>query len=154
MRHENGPLSWVDFVQRYVRSTQLFDCPSGGPALNLAYDSYGFNDNLGSKDIPPISPAAIANVAQTVMVTDSYAGLTGNNFELGEYVDFPPNLLITLGLGGENWWEHKYIAAGAYFGGNTLRHFEGANVLWADGHVKYAKLPGAITADNTLWDLN
>jgi prepilin-type processing-associated H-X9-DG protein len=36
----------------------------------------------------------------------------------------------------------------------TQRHFDGANVAYADGHVKWSKLPGVLTKDDVLWDLN
>ena len=40
-----------------------------------------------------------------------------------------------------------------YFGRLARRHDEGANVTFCDSHVKWVRVPGPITANDTLWDL-
>jgi prepilin-type processing-associated H-X9-DG protein len=39
----------------------------------------------------------------------------------------------------------------AYTGRVAQRHFEGANIAYVDGHVKFVNFPGPVTQDDTLW---
>lgn len=147
--------SWLTVIQPYAKSTQLYDCPSaGGTFLNDFYPSYGYNEEyLGRSNSDPVSLAAVGSPAETIMIADDWAGLTGGNSHLGYYEMYSPNYLATLGVTG-NWWEMKYVASAAYLGRLTQRHFDGGIIAYVDGHVKYARYPGPHTRDNTLWDLN
>ena len=48
--------------------------------------------------------------------------------------------------------ELTYVKGGEYYGRITQRHNGGAIVAWVDGHVRWMKLPGPITQDNSLWE--
>ncbi len=124
---------WV-ITQPYLKSTQIYQCPSetngpnaGGPGGTLnpgaaGYTDYAYNLAFGydqSADSRGLSSAALTQSALTVMAMDWISG-PGDNWATGSNgVIPPPGLMIT--------------PAGF---GVTQRHLETHNVLFADGHVK------------------
>lgn len=142
-------VSWVTMIQPYAKSTQVYTCPDGVPFYDPNYPSYGCNYNLGV-DATTVSLAAVGTPAETVMIGDSWAHLAAPNDQLGYYDMYPPSLFAA----GTKWWEKVAGSAPAYNGSLTQQHFDGANVGYVDGHVKWSKLPGPLTNDSTLWDLN
>lgn len=151
---------WQLLLQPYVKSNQVFDCPNvqvvtfGDPQSNYLYRSYGYNAYLNKTPAADwtvddrgsgIALARIQSPSQTVMFADNLSE-DGPNY--GYVLLIPPSWLS--GVPGA-WWELK---TGAGNGRIIQRHFDGANVAYVDGHVKWSKLPGALTQDNTLWDLD
>jgi prepilin-type processing-associated H-X9-DG protein len=138
---------WYYFLQPYAKSDQLFYCPSdtvhisgGSAGLSNANVGYGWNFNwLQNKDAayvatnPGVSIAEIANSAETVMAAD--------NKDTGGGSSYLVNATRYGGVANTSFQPSK-------------RHFEGANFLFCDGHVKYFILPGVILANETLWDLS
>ncbi len=136
---------WMNIIQPYVKSTQIFFCPSASNlnpsgTLTTSNVAYGWNYNYLTVQstctvYPPgdpsytrygcggISIAAIPNVAETVMLTDSSQNTL--HYVIG-YSSYQPSPI----------------------------HMDGANVAFADGHVKWMKVPGVLTKNNELWDLN
>lgn len=143
----NNPNDWMDNVQPYTGSYQVFKCPSDtrpiDPALNNQDSSYATN-MIGRKQTamsdplgPPISRgdympagqfnlvrmAAIQAPATTILAAD------GNSFQnVGDWADLnqsynaiTSNVPRTMG----QWSE---------------RHLETINTLFCDGHVKALKL--------------
>ena len=84
-------------------------------------------------------------------------GLSGNLDRQGYFGAYAPSYFDppagAWGIKLDNWWELRYVKGGEYWGRITQRHSGGANVVWVDGHVRWVKLPGSITQDNSLWDL-
>jgi len=136
----NGYLfHWFNGLDPYLKSTQVFFCPSDSDhdstkQFTYANISYGWNHYglcyyFGTTG--PISPvysqggmplAAIDDPSETVLLGDSH---------------------------GSNPWGVHY--SGTYYGIGA-RHLEGANFGFVDGHVKWFKIPGVITANNALWN--
>jgi prepilin-type N-terminal cleavage/methylation domain-containing protein/prepilin-type processing-associated H-X9-DG protein len=118
--HDQG---WAELLQPYLKSSQIFQCPSEstGPSAagsNSAYSDYMYNgdiSNYGSGTGQSLSMAAINYPSNTVLNTDanSYnsSGIFGYNYAWG-----PPYAL-------------------PYY----TRHLDGANVSFVDGHVKWFK---------------
>ena len=162
----SGPdrYKWMDAVQPYVKSTQLFNCPSDaqpfgrpyiqtvpgvGPANNFNYGSYSINcagDGLSgpSSNERDVSNAAIQAPATTIWVADQEAYATvdpayrfvGNNITFDENIR--PRRMQAFNGQSSAWVE---------------RHLETINLLYVDGHVKAVKMnviatvntkPGAI----------
>lgn len=143
------PTGWQYLLAPYIKSEQLFDCPNvaktgfGGSDKYL-YNSYGYNTYLGNDVAGGVALASIGSPSETVMFADNLS-YDGTNY--GFYQLRPPS------LNGSDpiWWE---IHASGPNGRMVRRHFEGANVAYADGHVKWGRLPGTLsTADDLMWDL-
>ena len=125
---------WGAMIQPYVKSTQLFYCPSDSTFTRangfFRYNvSYGYNYAYLNAVATPnysgggISLASITEVSQTVMLGDSNNSLPYIIYSQATYQPLP-------------------------------RHLEGANVCFVDGHSKWFKIPGVLTKDDALWDLN
>ncbi|RYX85525.1 DUF1559 domain-containing protein [bacterium] len=159
----NGEGEWMDAVQPYIKSYQLFVCPSDSrgitPARNNKDSSYGANmagwqEGSGTRKGPPISQAntttrlsAIESVSTTVFAMDT---LTPANGEAFQYTTNWNDIGIANG---------QRIIEGnprTTSGGGAERHLETANVLWCDGHVKAMKLTALLRGtsgyfgDNTM----
>lgn len=142
-------IPWVTLLQPYAKSTQMYVCPSGVPYNDPNYASYGYNALLGY-EATVISLAAVNSPSETVMIGDSWAHLAAPSDQLGMYRMFPPEHFAA----GTNWWEKVQGSAPAFNGSLIQQHFDGANICYVDGHVKWAKLPGPVTQNNALWNLD
>jgi prepilin-type N-terminal cleavage/methylation domain-containing protein/prepilin-type processing-associated H-X9-DG protein len=143
----DGRYKWMDAIQPYVRSEQLFNCPSDSTGstyvrqTGFRYGSYGINASYydgGDNQTPPVnqSLSALQSPATTVWVTDT--------------------------SGGDEFWSERHRFYWGNAGANPTinagpprtmvgineRHLETVNVLWCDGHVKAQKLNSlAVTKD-------
>lgn len=147
----SGAVIWVQLLEPYSKSRQMEMCPNGTyNGSGREYPSYGYNVTLGMDAAPVVKLSAVQSPSETILFADSLAGLPGNLEELGYYFMYAP----TTFAGKGSWWELKHDATMERWGRVTQRHFDGANICYADGHAKWSKLPGPVTRDNTLWDLN
>jgi prepilin-type N-terminal cleavage/methylation domain-containing protein/prepilin-type processing-associated H-X9-DG protein len=153
--HFNGyGVTWMNVIQPYVKSKQLFLCPSDTmPATNYANtgywqtdlavppadkirSSYGYNmgfQNGGTYD--GVAQAAVTSVATTVMVTDGVAqaeiGKPAHQWTQKTHAFLiSPNPATGMSTQATNYDE----------GAPHERHLETTNVLFADGHVKARKV--------------
>jgi prepilin-type N-terminal cleavage/methylation domain-containing protein/prepilin-type processing-associated H-X9-DG protein len=146
------PYAWADALQPYIKSTQIFQCPSepSPPALGAAgspfagqpdpnkwgYTDYWYNVMLDKKSL-----AAITSVSQTVLSGDGNAGnayywYNGCGFTGNAPLDgIPCDITDTT---------EAYITSGRSAHG---RHLDGANFLFTDGHAKWYK--GSIIGGGT-----
>ena len=112
--------SWNYMVQPYVKSNQLFDCPS---ATGIApYDGRRFIETLCygmNRTVSGLSIAAIAKPAETVMSGDN------GNFRI------VPEGFIS---GSTPEWGDPASPRIPYY-----RHLETTNIVFSDGHVKAMK---------------
>jgi len=130
--HAGGyDISWMDMIYPYVKSTQVFVCPSqppsGATAAVTAAASYGYSGSISGFDNghygQPTTAyggntlAAIQRPAQIVMLYDSQ-------------------------------WIYNSINTPYYFVANAQTpasypqmspHMDGMNIAFADGHVKWMK---------------
>ncbi len=159
-----GNQRWMDGIQPYVKSTQVFNCPSDAGLVPYRmtspnatqsspdfFDSvsnpgsYGINATYWGDNGPDGAPtthpsgaalAEVAKPAETVMIADRRAYFV------------PP------GGSGDGWgpaeiaWENKNAAGATFYPNLTpamlsampARHLDGANVAFADGHAKWFRL--------------
>ncbi len=121
---------WAIQTQPYLKSSQIFQCPSEstGPDLVANYTDYFYNINVAAE-----SEAAMNYISNTIMNGDFKSGyadqiVDGNNA-------LPPAKASAgyNGSGGGNNWVAGTSAAPNY----SNRHLEGANYSFVDGHVKW-----------------
>lgn len=151
-------IGWAGMLNPYVKSSQIFSCPddqnsTGNPAAKTYAISYAFNVTLGDSSL-----AALDESARTIELSEIQVGYNvnfGNGGETGDYksaADFGDNLIWLDGNGNANCCGQVLngIVSGQRTGrfqdttggtnitsDNKPRHFDGANYLLADGHVKW-----------------
>lgn len=137
--------SWMDCIHPYVKSVQLYVCPSGRPeALAIDAPSYGYNawisneindPNYGT-GTGPISLSTINRPSEVFLSSDMY---------------YPTSVYV-------NSW--LYYDAYGKTGVNQpydqiySRHFDGANFLYTDGHVKWYMGGSATPRNPKSWNPN
>jgi prepilin-type N-terminal cleavage/methylation domain-containing protein/prepilin-type processing-associated H-X9-DG protein len=156
---------WMDAIYSYVKSEQVFDCPSGRGlgdvnkyvyrGGNYSYGSYTMNaqSNDAGSPTPPASryagysPGAanyyttrvpqVAQPSTTIWVMDG--SFRDNYYFRNGYSDGSP-LYIEYPNG-----KVRHIMMGAE------RHLETMNVLWCDGHVKAHKLDALLEKKGSVF---
>ena len=148
-----SPVGWADAIQPYIKSTQLYQCPSdtGAPtddATAGGYTDYYMNAELSN--IPSatgaaiynqggISESAVENSTLTIMNSDS----PGNaNSGSDAHYRFNGNNAVS-GSSAETITEPLVGTAGLVTSGNLpAKHLEGLNIAFVDGHVKWFRSEG------------
>ncbi len=144
--------SWVTFMQPYIKSTQVFSCPSESAATGNAPGAafpvhYAYNLSIGGNGaIAYTMLASIASPASTVMMTDSgslQAGTTNSTQAANTDPSLWPRRVATdkhtswiLVTPTSSNWSFTTVDYGA----PAARHLGTTNILWADGHVKSQKV--------------
>ena len=157
---------WADTLAPYIKSTQIFDCPSGtktvapynrgpiaadGPFLDITTYSYGYitpngpNTNVG---VAGRNLAQIEDSAGTLMIVEDGRQDAGAGAETqGRLI---PDLSENIGnLGGRlNGFRHTNCAENDY-GSYAF------NALYADGHAKWKRLTDVYEGGlMTQWTVN
>jgi prepilin-type N-terminal cleavage/methylation domain-containing protein/prepilin-type processing-associated H-X9-DG protein len=125
---------WAELLQPYLKSKQIFQCPSettapGADGSNVNYTDYMFNGDIaGNYGVAGgLSLAAIEFPTKTVLNADAPSQHSASIF-------------------GNNWaWQATPPGTNDYY----HRHLDGANISFVDGHVKWLK-PEAVKARNTF----
>jgi prepilin-type N-terminal cleavage/methylation domain-containing protein/prepilin-type processing-associated H-X9-DG protein len=154
---------WMDAIYPYVKSEQIFDCPSADQSGNLKYIYHknlpagspgGIHQSFGSYGLSQAywgggpanasgpatgegrgkSLAEIEAPSTTIWVTDSTADPKGSR-ETFRVAGFgsTPQLVYMAD-------RNPRLLSGEYSGAIPDRHLETTNVLYVDGHVKAQKL--------------
>lgn len=130
-----NPYGWADALQPYVKSLQLFQCPSEteGPTDDPTSTAPGYTDYWYNRMLSGQSQAAIASVSQTVLNGD------GN----GNSSQYNSNGCTSVASGLAAATTCTAPATLRMGSTNMLgRHLDGANYSFADGHVKWLKGSG------------
>jgi prepilin-type N-terminal cleavage/methylation domain-containing protein/prepilin-type processing-associated H-X9-DG protein len=141
-------------LQPYIKSQQIFICPSEEAANStsqtpvLGFPGYGMNAEFErtaacTTASTGIAVSAINNTAELLLLVD-------NDF-VGAYAYFPGYYVSWYGAA-----HGFYGAANSGYAPPEGRHLEGANVGFADGHVKWMRTeklttPPATPTDWRLW---
>ncbi|RYX84442.1 DUF1559 domain-containing protein [bacterium] len=166
MGYENAPGSsmtypsfWYNAVWAYTKSKGIQACPSDGSQTNLAFlpdtngqdsgrFSYLVNDILGGGSTPPgggapswnpHSLASINSPTQTIFLTEGIRG-----FGLPQISEnIGPFITGANTPGSSSWWGNPtdWLMKPADVA-TLARHFDGANFLFSDGHVKWVGVGG------------
>jgi len=148
----DGYKSLYNYVEPYVKSTQIFKCPS--ESANKTY-SYGYNYvYLATNGISnAVAIAKIQTTAETVMLVDNLGGSTQ---------DYVYSARYWRANGGSPVYGNSTSTTEAYkYGDVDPRHLDTVGTLYCDGHVKSQKIsslsgPAGCSgaACDELWDLN
>jgi len=120
---------WADSIVPYLKDANLLQCPSeptwpaqGIGSKSTQYTDYFFNSNMSGQ-----SESALQSIAGTVMSGDAKPGDSRRESNGGT------NRPLQRG-GIERIVDRNGVPVGA-----AMRHLEGANYSFADGHVKWLK---------------
>jgi prepilin-type N-terminal cleavage/methylation domain-containing protein/prepilin-type processing-associated H-X9-DG protein len=143
----NAQVGWAIAIQPYIKSTQLFQCPSEtnppanvDPTVTASYGNAGFSDYWYNQNLSNQSEASLNFISNTLMNGDGTNG-AANYGMIGTGA-------TSLNVPADG------TATGSVFNRSTAstdyagRHLEGANFSYADGHVKWLK-PQAVK-DNSV----
>jgi prepilin-type N-terminal cleavage/methylation domain-containing protein/prepilin-type processing-associated H-X9-DG protein len=128
--------TWADSIFPYVKSVQVFKCPSAHvdpDALSYSYSggiggtylSDYANDGSGRDVVQGIASAQIRRPSEIVMFLDA------NHTSWGPRI-WPQIVSISQG-----WLDGTFPGVGDYVSARVMVHLDGANVCYADGHVKW-----------------
>jgi prepilin-type N-terminal cleavage/methylation domain-containing protein/prepilin-type processing-associated H-X9-DG protein len=127
---------WPQIVQPYLKSEQIFSCPSRSDVtFNGGYDStvaYGYNYWMSRYYYPDATQAGIQRPSETVLVTET----GGSGPPSGGYYLFYASYYGAVADRANTTYGFDVPTAAARL---SDRHFDGLNVLWVDGHVKWVK---------------
>lgn len=176
---ERYPLTWTDginitwsmAIQPYVKSSQVFSCPSdrhktaqhwatpGGSfsGAEIFHNSYIANIRMGGyNSTNTIALSQVASPATTVYLTDGARGVDGDQAA----IDADPT--------GLTWADNRDFAfflchpgtpnvasncgTSGWSGAPSARHLETVNVGYADGHVKAQKMQSFYKAPYSCLD--
>ncbi len=139
---------WMVNTQPYVKSTQVYACPSGSrvitgeyitPSGTLSFPtlySYGANEQIIVPGAPinnTPTPVKLASLGQTSLIAMA-ADATTPTWNNPARVVNANNMVAN--SGSTNATDAAYDCP-REIKPTAARHFEGSNVLYADGHVKY-----------------
>ena len=155
----NPPVGWADTIQPYLKSLQIYQCPSDEtpPPSNPAspgtagYTDYFINaalGNTGSASSPiynngGISEAAVENSSLTILSADTTSrNAAGTSINSASTARFRCNGNAARGSNSSSEYNApSYGTAGvAYTGAVYPKHLGGANIAYVDGHVKWQKV--------------
>ena len=133
-----GGANWDTVIEPYLKNTQVLVCPSVGQARSYGYNmdylgySWGGYPSRHQKRL-----AEIAKPAETVFFSESNTTYSLYYNRSGYFV-----------TNGYNGWDPLDPGNGA-----GLRHNEGANHGFVDGHAKWVKGTTVIGWGTSMWDL-
>ena len=147
---------WHYFVQPYIKSYQLFKCPSNvTPATDFVYDT----GPLATDPIPPIPRSYYINGGEEGVTGNGMGGprpyrkWNAGNVALAS-LNFPATTIAVCEQQGQQ--SDPKASNSDYFIGATNRnkftnHLTTTNFLFVDGHVKALKPSATATADINMW---
>jgi prepilin-type N-terminal cleavage/methylation domain-containing protein/prepilin-type processing-associated H-X9-DG protein len=166
------PYGWADAVQPYLKSTQIFQCPS--EKWGARYP----NDPIFNGPRPTGPGAGYTDYWMNILASKTAAQGSGGK-SIAEFAY--PSQTILLGDGGGTWTNYpaffsdsRYYSDGVVNSSTAIgacasasapnlarikdegstRHLEGTNFAFADGHVKWLKGAGDDTHSAGVKDCN
>lgn len=137
-----GRQRWPQLVQPYVKSTQIFNCPSRsdwefkGDYTTAGTIAYGINYWLNNYYYPTVKLSSIQNPVETVWVGEIRGLVKGADaVNTSAYQCYPSYFGAVDNRSYPTYGFDIPEAPGRL----TNRHFDGLNVIWADGHAKWVR---------------
>ncbi|HEX8550942.1 MAG TPA: DUF1559 domain-containing protein [Abditibacteriaceae bacterium] len=138
--------TWANSLQPYLKSTQIFQCPSdssiepntwwmpGTPTAPPFHISYLYNSSIARSSL-----AAVQNVSGTVMGVDGATNPSGSSNPIDWLKSPKPTAFLVRPFVGDDTTDTD--GRGEDFAAPAARHLETSNVLYVDGHVKAQRVP-------------
>jgi len=145
--YTDGPLSydasgqWPNTLQPYLKSTQIFLCPSARQGVSTSTDgtglniSYGWN-MIGGDSVSLAYRPEFYSKHISMFIRPASVMIVGDS--QNKNIVQPP-LIATANPYNED-SSSSYLqwpCDGSQYNSFSVRHFEGGNILYADGHVKW-----------------
>ncbi len=154
-----GPtIGWADGIQPYVKSTQIFQCPSEPFAANAKPDTAGYTDYYLNKNAGDGQQKVAQAVYPTLTILVGDGGTTdGTTLQPASTARYRTNGCAQSGAGIAQGPTDPVCGAGDVnklafnLGGGGVRHLEGTCLAFIDGHVKWFKSSSATTGAR-IWD--
>jgi prepilin-type N-terminal cleavage/methylation domain-containing protein/prepilin-type processing-associated H-X9-DG protein len=165
----SGRYKWMDATFPYVKSEQLYNCPSDNLVASRSdilkngyykylggynYGSYGANNayfDIGPDALPPFSrsatlsniqePATTVWVGETNALNSSTQAYHTFSFGWATRTDQPTSIVMVNGI--------PTLGGTTASVGLSARHLETTNLLYCDGHVKSVKLTSLLERGRT-----
>jgi prepilin-type processing-associated H-X9-DG protein len=157
---------WPDVLQPYMKSLQLFRCPSAPKATpwttgrvasnygyNIAHLPYDHRSYVSSFSLPTEPARTLSQISASATLITFVDKWDSTDERNGGY----ESALVYSPILGDNWYRDPSVTTATGSAPRTCnvaeRHFDGANAAFMDGHVKFFKsstLFGSPT-NNTLW---
>lgn len=135
-----SPYAWADALQPYLKSTQIYQCPSESTGPSSDPGSWSYNDYYMNSVLAAKSQSILTESSLTILGGD---GIPGNAYEYYNGCSITGNA-PDITCDGTT----PYITMlSTYQKGVFSRHLDGANYVFADGHVKWFK--GSIIGGGT-----
>ena len=136
-------MNWTNALQPYLKSEQIFVCPSNSGALK----SYAYNALVGDS---ATTLANIENATLCPMFVEGYGVGPTATFTAAQAANYSPIFIPKSVITGASSWIGRVYADYNNNGGESSsahldseRHLEGMNYAFVDGHVKWLKPSGA-----------
>lgn len=158
--YAEGGIYWTDLISPYVKQRMLWYCPSfplqtGSPSLYSS--TYGANYHIltsASAATTPLKLSVFQRSSELLFVADAETAVAGSPARTAGCGSFQAGYLrITDPLAAHG------RSAGCFTYSQTnglvdFRHFDGTNILFLDGHVKWNKADRVRANQDDLWGHN
>lgn len=144
--HNNNVGGWTNMIDPYMKSYQLYQCPSESTGTTgVSYSDYAYNFSMGydgDTDVSRgVSEASLPNTTLIVLLTDHWAFSAYNVTSGCLHSSLLHNVEDDRCNAAPGYAEflHPNGSSAQTVAGPAQRHLDGQNYAFCDGHVKWYK---------------
>jgi prepilin-type N-terminal cleavage/methylation domain-containing protein/prepilin-type processing-associated H-X9-DG protein len=143
----NNWMGWSVLIQPYTKSTQLLQCPSEPNKVQVNADTNGFTDYFYNQNLGynwTTEKVAVLDNPSVTITNGEGSYYHSRSWSSGMCRGYDYNTSSAYKTSGPAQADAQWSPTG----GEALRHFDGANYAFADGHVKWYQ-PKDITCESS-----